>query len=113
MFFADDIVLVAENTEKINRKLKEWRIVLESRGLRISRTKTNYLRCDFSRTSSPRELELTIGEEVVASTTKFNYLESIIQSNGEIHRDVNHRIQVGWLKWRAATGVPCDRKFPS
>ena len=23
-----------------------------------------------------------------------------------------HRIQVGWVKWRAATGVLCDRRFP-
>ena len=23
-----------------------------------------------------------------------------------------HRIQAGWLKWRAATGVLCDEKFP-
>ena len=22
-------------------------------------------------------------------------------------------IKVGWLKWRAATGVPYDKKFPS
>ena len=36
---------------------------------------------------------------------------SIIQSNGEIDGDVTHRTQAGWLKWRAATGVLCDKKF--
>ena len=36
----------------------------------------------------------------------------MIQSNGEIDGDVTNRIQAGWLKWRAATGVLCDKKFP-
>ena len=47
--------------------------------------------------------------EVVACTFKFKYLGSVIQSNGEIDGDVTNRIQVGWLKWRAATGVLCDK----
>lgn len=56
---------------------------------------------------------MSIGEVVVTSTIKYKYLGSIIQSNGEIDGYVSHRIQVGWLKWREATGVLCDRKFPS
>jgi len=39
-------------------------------------------------------------------------LGSIIQKDGEILEDVNHRIQAGWFKWRKATGVICDRKVP-
>lgn len=56
---------------------------------------------------------MTIGEEVVTCTTKFRYLGPIIQSNGEIDGDVSHQIQVGWLKWQAATGVLYYRMFPS
>ena len=56
---------------------------------------------------------MSIGEEVVTSTTKYRYLRSVIQSNGEINGDVIHRIQAGWIKWRAATKVLCDRKFSS
>ena len=55
---------------------------------------------------------MTIGGEVVACTSMFKYLGSVIQSNREIDRDVINRIQAGWLKWRAATGVHCDKKFP-
>ena len=32
--------------------------------------------------------------------------------DGEIDDDVNHRIKVGWLKWRSATRVLCDRNMP-
>ena len=106
-------MLVAETKGKVNRKLDEWRAVLEDKGLFISRKKIEYLRCYFSGTESISEPKVTIGGEVVACTTKFRYLGSMIQSNREIDGDVTNRIQAGWLKWRAATGMLCDRKFPS
>jgi len=40
------------------------------------------------------------------------YLGFIIQMDGEINSDVSHRIQAGWLKWRSAIGVLCDRNIP-
>ena len=113
MIFADDIVLVVETREEVSKKLDEWREALEGKGSHISRTKTEYLRCDFSGTSPVGEPEVSIGETVVKSTTKYKYLGSIIQRDGEIDGDVNHRIQAGWLKFRAATAVLCDRKIPA
>ena len=92
--------------------MDEWREALEGKELRISRTKIEYLRCDFSGTT-PVEPEVSIDEAVVKSTTKYKYLRSVIQRDEEIDGDVNHRIQASWLKWRAATAVLCDRKFPS
>ena len=56
---------------------------------------------------------MTIEGDVVTKKTKFEYLGSVIQSNGEIDEDVTHRVRAGWLKWRAATGVLCDKKFPA
>jgi len=38
-------------------------------------------------------------------------LVSVIQKDGEIDSNVNHRIQAGWLKWMRATGVLCDRNI--
>jgi hypothetical protein len=47
MLFADNVVLVDASREGVNRKLELWRRTLESKGFRISRTKTEYMRCDF------------------------------------------------------------------
>ena len=80
MLFADDMVLAAETKEEANSKLEEWREALKGKGLRISRTKTEYLRCNFRGTTSIGEPNVTIGGEVVARTSKFNYLGSVIQS---------------------------------
>ena len=43
MLFADDIVLVDETKKVINAKLELWRETLETRGFKISRTKTEYV----------------------------------------------------------------------
>ena len=44
MLFADDVVLVDESRAGVNRKLELWRQTLESKGFRLSRTKTEYMR---------------------------------------------------------------------
>uniref|UniRef100_A0A5B6YMG0 Reverse transcriptase domain-containing protein n=1 Tax=Davidia involucrata TaxID=16924 RepID=A0A5B6YMG0_DAVIN len=43
MFFVDDIVLIDEIKIILNAKLEVWRETLESRGFKISRTKTEYI----------------------------------------------------------------------
>ena len=47
LLFADDVVLVDESQAGVNSKLELWRQTLESKGFRLSRTKTKYMRCDF------------------------------------------------------------------
>ena len=60
VLFADDIILVAETSEEVNTKLEEWREFLESQGLHISRTKIEYLRCNFSGDEQHDGPDLTI-----------------------------------------------------
>jgi Reverse transcriptase (RNA-dependent DNA polymerase) len=48
MLFTDDVVLIDESRIGVNQKLKLWRQILESKGFRLSRTKTEYMRCQFS-----------------------------------------------------------------
>ena len=43
MLFADDLVLVNETAEEVEEELERWRAVIENKGLRISRSKTEYL----------------------------------------------------------------------
>ena len=111
MLFTYDIVLVDEAREGVNGKLERWRYTLESRGFRISRLKTEYLHCCFSRREDEKG-EVTIDGMVIPNVEKFKYLGSIIHQKGDIDEDINQRIKVGWKKQKYASGVLCDKRMP-
>ena len=46
MLFADDIVLSNSQCENVEKKLEEWRKIMEQRGSKISRRKTEHLQYD-------------------------------------------------------------------
>jgi hypothetical protein len=47
-FFADDVVLVDESRTRVDQKLELWRQTLEAKVFRLSRSKTEYMKCDFN-----------------------------------------------------------------
>ncbi|KAE8676336.1 General transcription factor IIE subunit 1 isoform 3 [Hibiscus syriacus] len=112
MLFADDIVLVAETKTELNSRLTSWKIALEEKGLRINIEKIEYLCSNFSGNQNDEDLEVCIEGHVLPTRDCFKYLGSMIHKDGGIDDDVTHRIKAGWLKWRAATGVLCDKKVP-
>ena len=111
MLFADDVVLVDDSRTGVNRKLELWRQTLESKGFRLSRTKTEYMMCGFSTTRCEEE-EVSLDGRVVPRKDTFRYLGSMLQEDGGIDEDVNHRIKAGWMKWRQASGILCDKRVP-
>ncbi|KAL5193570.1 hypothetical protein HKD37_20G055768 [Glycine soja] len=112
MLFADDIVLLGESREELNERLETWRRALETYGFRLSRSKSEYMECKFNKRRRVFNSEVKIGDHIIPQVTRFKYLGSVIQDDGEIEGDVNHRIQAGWMKWRKASGVLCDAKVP-
>jgi hypothetical protein len=51
MLFADDVVLMDESRMGVAQKLKLCRQTLEAKYFRLSRSKTEYMKCDFSATT--------------------------------------------------------------
>ena len=84
---------------------------MESKGFRLSRTKTEYMMCGSSTTSCEEE-EVSLDGQVVPRKDTFRYLGSMLQEDGGIDEDVNHRIKAGWMKWRQASGILCDKRVP-
>ena len=70
MLFADDVVLVNESRTGVNQKLKLWREPLKSKGFRLSRTKTEYIRCDFG-TTIWKEEDISLEDQVVPRKDTF------------------------------------------
>lgn len=42
VFFANDIVIIDETKAAINEKVEQWKVTLETRGSRVSHSKTEY-----------------------------------------------------------------------
>jgi Reverse transcriptase (RNA-dependent DNA polymerase) len=95
MLFADDVI--DESRIGVNQKLELWRQTLESKGFRVSRTKTEYMRCQFSGENSD-DGDVSLDGRVVPINDTFWYLGSMLQSEGEIDEDVSHRIRSEWVK---------------
>jgi hypothetical protein len=51
LMFADDVVLVDESRARVNRNLELWQETLQYKGFKLSRTKTEYMGCDFGTTT--------------------------------------------------------------
>ena len=69
MLFADDVVLVDDSRMGVNRNLEVWRKTLESKGFRLSRTKTEYMRFIFS---TNRHEEVSLDGQVVPQKDTFD-----------------------------------------
>ena len=90
MFFTNDIVLIDETRDGVNRKLEKWRDTLEPKGFIVRRSKTEYLECKFSE-EEEQTLQDVVNEDMTTPKVgKFKYLGSLIQDNGEIDDDISH-----------------------
>ncbi|KAK3511052.1 hypothetical protein QTP70_029380 [Hemibagrus guttatus] len=107
MMFADDIVICSESREQVEENLERWRFALERRGMKVSRSKTEYMSVNEREGSGTVRLQ---GEEV-KKVQEFKYLGSTVQSNGECGKEVKKRVQAGWNGWRKVSGVLCDQKI--
>jgi hypothetical protein len=92
--FTDDVILVDESRTRVDQKLELWRRTLEAQGFRLSRSKTEYMKCDFSTTTQDEE-DVRLDGQVVPKKDTFRYLRSMFQKNGDIDEDVSHRIKAG------------------
>ncbi|KAK3518931.1 hypothetical protein QTP70_015520 [Hemibagrus guttatus] len=104
MMFADDIVICSESREQVEENLERWRFALERRGMKVSRSKTEYMCVNEREGSGTVRLQ---GEEV-KKVQEFKYLGSTVQSNGECGKEVKKRVQAVWNRWRKVSGVLCE-----
>ena len=109
VLYADDVILVTKSRGELEAKLERWRQALESRGMRISRSKTEYMTTDLG---GNQEETIQLEGSNLKRVTNFKYLGSVTQSSGDLDREIAHRVQSGWNNWRKITGVVCDRRVP-
>lgn len=98
--FADNVVISCESSEEVDADLETWRYALERRGLKVCRSKTDYL-CP---NRDDQETTRVQGIKMV-NVDKFRHLRSMVQMNRECANEVKKRVQVGRNGWRRVTGL--------
>ena len=73
----------------------------------MSQSKTEYLRVGGVNDGE----QLKLQGEKVKRAKNFKYLGSTVSNDGRCEEEVRRRIQAGWMSWRKASGVLCDRKL--
>ena len=66
MLFADDLVLCVNTRKEAEEQLELWRRAIENKGLRVSRSKTEYLP-----PSSCHDSKVKLGEDEIKNVTTF------------------------------------------
>ncbi|KAL1445973.1 hypothetical protein WDU94_003591 [Cyamophila willieti] len=84
--FADDCALIAENPEDLQEIQNVFTNEAEKFGLNVNQTKTEVM---FINTP-PKDIKLK--NEIVKTVTEFKYLGSLLQHNGYVEKEINHRI---------------------
>ena len=109
MLFAHDIVICEETREEVKRRLECWRYALKRRGMKVSRSKNEYLCVNGGNIEKIVKME----NKKVPRIKEFNYLGSTVQESGSCEREVKRRVQAEWNGLRKASGVICDRRLPA
>ena len=76
-------------------KLEKWRKAFEQRGLRISRTKTEYLSTSLVGGST-----IELQGQLLPAVDKFKYLGSVLEKSGDLGSEMNHGVSCGRMNWR-------------
>ncbi|KAF3633985.1 GDP-mannose transporter GONST1 [Capsicum annuum] len=75
---------------------------------------------EFSMVLLNNTLSMPLGILLILLFNEVDYLsrtfepckQSCIRGNGKIDEDVSYRIGAGWINWRLASGILCDKKVP-
>lgn len=71
-----------------------WR-TLEPNDLKISRTKTKYMECNFSSLDDSDDISVKIENDLVVHCNQFRYLGYMVESQGGFNLHITNRTGVG------------------
>ena len=74
MFFEDDIVLLEVSKEELNRRLETWGQALETYDFCLSRSKTEYMECNFNKKRSVSSVNVKFGDHIIPQVIPFKYI---------------------------------------
>ena len=73
MLFVHVVVLIGETKYIVNNKLENWGNSLESKGFKLSGSKTEWLECKFNEGEEEVIEEVIISVTLISKVDKFKY----------------------------------------
>uniref|UniRef100_A0A0A9DEF5 Uncharacterized protein n=1 Tax=Arundo donax TaxID=35708 RepID=A0A0A9DEF5_ARUDO len=68
--------------------------VLRVEGFRLNRTKTKYIKYNFSTIKYEKD-KIYLNRQMIPQKNTFQYLKSILQKDNKIDKNISHRIKIG------------------
>ena len=109
LLFADDLAVVTDTEEEMQRRWLDWQIGMESKGLKVNIGKTEVM--VRSRRGTKANIKDSQGTSL-RQVNKFKYLGATISEEGCSEEAVRARVSAAWGKWRDLSGVISDKKMP-
>ena len=89
--FADRILLYRKDEEEFEVSLDRWRKVIEERGSKVSRKKTEYVEVGGAEQGT-----VYIQGGMAKKVDHFKYLDRVVRAEGSCEEQVRRRVQAGW-----------------
>ncbi|XP_037782112.1 uncharacterized protein LOC119578621 [Penaeus monodon] len=87
----------ATSKRALQSELERWRQALESRGMKIRRSITEYMTADGE---GDQQDTMQLDGVNVKRMKSSLYLGAMTDPPGGMEKELNHRIQCGWNRWR-------------
>ena len=108
--FADDIILFAENEEKLKDMLEDLNNEGKRDGMKLNKKKTKIM-CNEVARSTLRTGVMIDGEQL-EEVTEYKYLGRLVTSGNDNSKEIAQRITSGWRKFGEYRHVLKDRNIP-
>ena len=85
--YADDMVVIAEDPETLNRMMKKINDVCERYGMKVNKAKTKTMKI-----GSEERIQLEIDGVEIEQVDRFKYLGSVVESGWKCEKEIKERI---------------------
>ena len=107
ILYADNLAVVGDNKEDLQKTLQECSNIFRKHGLRMNLEKTKVMWIGEQEV----ELHVVVDGKTIKQVNRFVYLGDTVCEDGGSSKEIQRRVQAGAAVWRRVEGVVLDRKL--
>ena len=107
ILYTDDLAVVADTTDDLQKTLQEWSNTFRKYGLRMNLEKTEVMWIGEQEV----DLHVVVDGKTIKQVNSFLYLDGTVCEDGGSSKEIQMRVQAGATAWRRVGGIMWDRKL--